>query len=167
MQLQNFAKEMEKFVNDKGKEIQQIAESTAEAVLRRNKSYYTRKLRSLIMQLYYNHFAESEYYDRTYQFAKNATCNIVRTATGWGIEISFNAGSVVMFAPEKKGNYYSYGYSWGERKGEPIGQSLIEDIYANLDEQAQISKTFLEWFEEDFEIKFDTLLSQRIAKLNK
>ena len=102
MQLQNFAKEMEKFVNDKGKEIQQIAESTAEAVLRRNKSYYTRKLRSLIMQLYYNHFAESEYYDRTYQFAKNATCNIVRTATGWGIEISFNAGSVVMFAPEKK-----------------------------------------------------------------
>lgn len=165
--VQDLQKQMQKTLNSIEKETKKIANQTVVAVLSRNKSKYTSKLRSLINTEFYNKYAESEYYDRTYQFRKLARCIPHIEGNNFSLEIFFDTDNIVVYEPVQKGNYYSYAYTWGENAGGFIGEEAVQSLYEGFLNRADILDKFMEWFEDDFQNKFETLFNQRIQSLNK
>lgn len=165
--VQDLQKQMQKTLNSIEKETKKIANQTVAAVLNRNKSKYTSKLRSLIDTEFYNRYAESEYYDRTYQFRKLARCIPHIEGNNFSLEIFFDTDNIVVYEPVQKGNYYSYAYTWGENVGGFIGEEAVQSLYEGFLNRADILDKFMEWFEDDFQNKFETLFNQRIQSLNK
>lgn len=151
-------------VKQKEQEIAQIAEDTMWAVLNRNKSYYTRQLRSFVDQLYYGQFAPSEHYDRTGMFKNSAYCKPYREGKIMGLEIGFDTNKLYFVKPTVTGYYASYG-SFAEGGGyEPLSEAGKEWVVDQLEGRAQIIEAFTDWFNDDFNDKFNTLLSQRLNR---
>ena len=163
----NIEKLLQQKIKQIEKEAKTLANQTAKAVLNRNKSVYTNKLRSLIDTEFYNRYSESEYYDRTYQFRKRAYCKPNIEGNNFSLEIFFDTGNMVVYEPVQKGNFYSYAYSWGSREGSFIGEEAVQDLYEGFLNRTDILDKFMEWFEDDFQNKFEALFSQRIQSLNK
>ena len=165
--VQDLQRQMQKAVNDITQETKKLANQTVATVLHRNQSTYTRKLRSLIDTEFYNKYAESEYYDRTYQFRKLARCIPHTEGNNCSLEIFFDIDNIVVYEPMQKGNYYSYAYTWGANAGNFIGEETVQNLYEGFLNRADILDKFMEWFEEDFQRKFETLFNQRIQYLNR
>ena len=154
-------------VKQKEQEIAQIAEDTMWAVLNRNKSYYTRQLRSFVDQLYYGQFAPSDSYDRTGMFKNSAYCKPYREGKIMGLEIGFDTNKLYFVFPSVKGNYASYGSFVPKEKGggyEALSEAGKEWVVDQLEGRAQIIEAFTDWFNDDFNDKFNTLLSQRLSR---
>ena len=159
--------QIRQIVEQEKEQIQMVALQTVWAVLNRNKSLYTRKLRSLVLTEYYNAFAESEYYDRTMQFMKSAYCRPVHSEGGYGLEVGFDGASVVFLPPTKRGNFASYG-SFPKTKGgdfTPLTEEQKDSLLDRLQERGHIIELFAEWFNEDFETKYNAALQQRLRAL--
>lgn len=151
-------------VKQKEQEISSIAEDTMWAVLTRNKSYYTRQLRSFVDQLYYGQFAPSEYYDRTGMFKNSAFCKPYREGKKMGLEVGFDTDKLYFVTPSVKGNFASYGSFVAGGGYEPLSDEGKEGVVEQLDNRAHIIETFCDWFNEDFNDKFNSLLNQRLNK---
>lgn len=160
-------KQLQGAIKNIEKQTQTLANQTAKAVLNRNKSFYTSKLRSLIDSEFYQRYGESDYYERTYQFRKLAHCVPHTEGNNFSLEIWFDTDNVIVYEPSRKGQLYSYAYSWGENKGEYVGEDFVNELYGGFLERTDILEKFMEWFEDDFQTKFEVLFNQRISRLNK
>lgn len=167
--MKNFIDIINNAVKEEKNEIKLITEQTVWEVLNRNKSWYTRKLRSLVLDNYYrvyNPFGENQYYERTMQFMRSAYCKPIQENGRASLEVGFEEQRIGYVAPAQPGFFASYGsfVAGGKGNTEPVSDALKTWIVSQLVEKSNVLEIFWEWFNEDFNKKFDALLAKNLKK---
>lgn len=166
----NIEKQLRQQVQQIEKETKVVADQSIWQTLQEIKPKAEEKLREIIIENFYNKRPESEWYDRTYQFAN---CGVLKTTQGGGhyvMQLWLDTTQLRAQSPMsgQKGMFWSYAYSYGG-KGSLIGTPLeLEEKQQLVDEwneEYNISEEFEEWFEREFHELFDKNFNIRLRRV--
>ena len=166
----NIEKQLQQKIKQIENQTQEVANQSIWQTLKEIQPKAQEKLREIVIENFYNRRPESEWYDRTYQFAN---CALVKPTQGGGhyvMQVWFDTTQLQSRAPlsGQKGMLWSYAYSYGG-KGSLIGTPLdLEEKQQLIDEwneEYNISEEFEEWFEEEFSELFEKNFNIRLRKV--
>ena len=166
----NIQNQLQQKIKQIENQTRQVANESIWQTLKEIQPKAQEKLREIVIENFYNRRPESEWYDRTYQFAN---CALVKPAQGGGhyvMQAWLDTTQLQSRAPlsGQKGMFWSYAYSYGG-KGSLVGTELDleekQQLIDNWDEEYNISEEFEDWFREEFPELFEKNFNIRLRKV--
>lgn len=166
----NVEKQLRQRVQQIEKETKVVADQTIWQTLKEIEPRAQEKLREIIIERFYNTRPETEWYDRTYQFAN---CGFVKPTQGGGnyvMQVWLDTTRLKERSPlsGQKGMLWSYAYSYGGKGsliGTPLDLEEKQQLINEWDEEYNISEEFEDWFEEEFPELFEKNFNIRLHKV--
>lgn len=168
MGISNIQQQLRQKVQQIEQDTKMIAEQSIWGALKEIQPLAEAKLQEIIMQQFYQTRPETEWYDRTYQFAK---CGLVKPTHGGGhyvMQVWLDTTQLQLQAPSGGDltKLWSYGYSYGNSLvGTPLDLEEKQQLIDQWDKEYNITETFEEWFTDEFPELFEKQFNLRMHRV--